>query len=125
MVDFLVYFLAFFITVPPVIALILYIIGRKRFKSSMRTTHFMVNWSTIFFIIAVDLMAAMVFGKTMTGVIIVFLLLLLGIIIYFQWRHGEIHFRKAIRLLWRITFLLFFLLYFLLLILGIIRQIIY
>jgi|SRR5699024_1479074 len=122
MVDFLIYIIAILITVPPVLACIVYFVSSKRFHSSMRAVHATVNWTTLFFIIAVDLLITVVFNQSATGIIIVTLLILLSIIIYYQWKKGEIHLRKALRLLWRITFLLFFILYFLLLFAGVIKQ---
>lgn len=123
MVDLVIYFLAFFITLPPAIMILIYIIGLKRHQSSMRAIHMTANWTTIFFVIAVDLIISMMFDIDVTGLLIAFMLFLLGVIIFFQWKNTEIHFPKAMRLLWRIAFLLFFFLYLLLILVGVIKRI--
>lgn len=125
MIDFFIYILAILITVPPVLALIVYYFSLKRFHSTMRAVHATVRWTTLFFIVAVDLLISVVFNISATGGIIVALLILLTLIIYYQWKNTEIRLRKALRLLWRITFLLFFVLYLLLLLAGVVKQIVF
>ncbi|WP_197046673.1 DUF3397 domain-containing protein [Oceanobacillus salinisoli] len=125
MVDFIVYFLAFFITIPAIASVIVYIISLKIFHSTKRAVHTSVNWTTLLYIIAVNLLIQNLFHMSTTGFILLFMLIVLTLTILYQWRnHMDIEFKKAFRILWRISFLLFMFSYVCLVITGIIMQII-
>src|SRR5699024_34053 len=115
MIDFFIYILAVLITVPPVLALIVYYFSLKRFHSTIRAVHATVRWTTLFFIVAVDLLISVVFNISATGGIIVALLILLTLIIYYQWKNTEIRLRKALRLLWINLFFVYLYFFFVLL----------
>lgn len=112
MLDVITYTIAFLITVPVLSSLIVYFISMKVEHNIWKSIHRVVSWTTIFYIIAVLIMLQLIFDRSFTGLIFIFLLSILTFIIIIQWKkHRDIQFRIAIKILWRISFLLFFLLY--------------
>ncbi|PAV29905.1 hypothetical protein CIL05_08480 [Virgibacillus profundi] len=124
MIDFIIYLIAFFITVPIFATWLLYKIIRKFKHGKLRAFHQAVNWTTILYIIAVTILLTIIFEKQFIGITLVFLLSILTVIIIFQWKmNTEILFKKAIKVFWRFSFLIFFVIYICLLLIGVIRQI--
>ncbi|MCG5103585.1 DUF3397 domain-containing protein [Oceanobacillus alkalisoli] len=122
MLDIIVYVLSFFITIPLLASFLVYIISMIRERNKLKAFHSAVNWTTILYIIAVTIMLGIIFDRSFVGVVLIFLLISLSLIIFIQWRTGrDVQFKKAAKLLWRISFLLFFILYGCLMIAGIIK----
>ncbi|MEI3597024.1 MULTISPECIES: DUF3397 domain-containing protein [unclassified Oceanobacillus] len=122
MLDFIVYILSFFITIPLLASFLVYIIRMIRERNKLKAFHAAVNWTTLLYIIAVTIMLGIVFDRSFVGIVLIFLLLSLSLIVFIQWRMGQdVQIKKAAKLLWRISFLLFFLLYGCLMIVGIIK----
>lgn len=120
------YLIAFFITVPILATWIAYKIFKKLYKHPLKAFHQSIQWTTFLYIIVVVFLLKIVFTIQVTGYVIVFLLMLMILIIFLQWKvKEEVSFAKAINLLWRISFLIFFGLYCVLIIVGIIRKIFY
>ncbi|WP_218775550.1 DUF3397 domain-containing protein [Oceanobacillus senegalensis] len=125
MINFIVYIIAFFITVPIIATIFTFILFLKLCRSKKRALHKSINWTIIFYIIAVMILIQVIFQIDSFGYILVVLLTILTIIILAQWKKNtEIEFKKAFRLLWRVCFLLFLFLYLSLLIFGLIMQIV-
>ena len=124
MLEYLIYTLAFFITAPIVATIIVYFLSSLRHRNSMKALHKAVNWTTVFYILSVWLMLAMIFNRNFIGIILILLLVILAMIIFFQWKwKQDVQFRKALKLLWRISFLLFLILYICLALFGILKYI--
>jgi Protein of unknown function (DUF3397) len=125
MVDFVLFVFAFFITIPIVATVVLYYILKFFYGNPIKAFHKAINWTTLLYIIAVDVLLTYLFKGSYIGYIIVLLLLLLTLLITIQWkRHTEIMIQKAMKLLWRLSFLIFFFLYIVLVVYGIVEKII-
>ncbi|GGJ86787.1 hypothetical protein GCM10007063_06640 [Lentibacillus kapialis] len=118
------YFIGFFITLPVLATVIVYVIGRKASRQNQKAVHTAVNWTTLLYIIAVIAMFKTIFGNSYFGIILLIMLMLFAIIVVIQWKvYTEIVFKKVLKVFWRICFLLFLLLYCLLTLTGIILRI--
>lgn len=112
MLDYIIYIIAFFITIPFAASLIVFLISKTLDKKSMKAIHRTVNWTTIFYLISVWMMMSLIFGKNYIGIIFIGLLCILTLIVFFQWKwKQDIQFIKAVKLCLRISFLLFFIMY--------------
>lgn len=106
MLDVILFPLALFITIPLLATWLLYLIRTKIHPNKQRGFIFAVNWTTIFYILAVLVLIKINFDNHYLGVIICFLLLILSAIIVYQWKkHTEIQIGKAFKILWRLCFL--------------------
>ena len=122
MLDFIAYILSFFITIPLLASFFVYIIRMIRERNKLKAFHAAVNWTTLLYIIAVTIMLEIIFDRSFIGIVLIFLLASLSLIIFIQWRTGrDVQMKKAVKLLWRISFLLFFILYGCLMVVGIIK----
>lgn len=125
MLDYFIYSIAFFITIPLVATILIYIISIKKHGNKLRALHQAVNWTTCFYIIAVSIMLKLIVGSNFAGWMVVLFLIALGSVIIFQWKsQTEIVFRKAIKIIWRLAFLLYFTMYILLTFIGVIQRLI-
>lgn len=122
MLEAVTHIISFFITVPMVASFIVYVISMGRLGNPWKAIHMMVDWTTLFYILAVMIMLLVLFERHFFGYILIFLLTTLSVIIFNQWKkERDIQLKKAVKLLWRISFLLFFFLYGCLTVLGIIK----
>lgn len=122
MLEAVTHIISFFITVPMVASFIVYVISKVRLRNLWKAIHMMVDWTTLFYILAVMIMLFVLFERHFFGDILIFLLMALSVIIFNQWKKKrDIQLKKAVKLLWRISFLLFFFLYGCLTVLGIIK----
>lgn len=122
MLEAVTHIISFFITVPMVASFIVYVISMIRLRNLWKAIHMMVDWTTLFYILAVMIMLLVLFERHFFGYILIFLLMALSVIIFNQWKkERDIQLKKAVKLLWRISFLLFFFLYGCLTVLGIIK----
>ncbi|RLL45228.1 DUF3397 domain-containing protein [Oceanobacillus piezotolerans] len=125
MFDFIVYITAFFITVPVVATMTVYIISRKIYRTSRRAVHSAVNWTTILYILAVAIECMIIFGKSFLSFMLLFFLLVSALIITAGWKWKmEVQLRKTLKIAWRMHFLLYFFLYFVLLLIGVVQHIV-
>lgn len=125
MLDIITYIVSFFVTIPIIASLLVYIISMIVERNKLKAIHKMVAWTTCFYIIAVTIMLTLIFDRSFTGIILIFLLLLLSLIVFIQWKtKRDVEFKRAVKLLWRISFLLFFFLYGCFMIVGILKQLV-
>ncbi len=123
MLDIIIYIISFFVTIPIIASLLVYIISMIVERNKLKAIHNMVAWTTCFYIIAVAIMLTLILDRSFVGVILIFFLVLLSLIVFIQWKtKRDIELKRAVKLLWRISFLLFFFLYGCFLIMGIIKQ---
>lgn len=123
MLNFIVYLFAFFITIPILATTIIYMVQLKLGRTKKRALHTSVNWTTLLYIIAVEILLTVIFERSFIGYILIVFLSILAFIIIFQWKkYTEISLRKALRIHWRLSFLIFLFLYFVLLFMGLILQ---
>lgn len=125
LINIIIYLLSFFITVPIIATLTLYMIVLKIRRSSRMAVHKAVNWSTIFYILSVFILIQYLFNVSITGSVLIFMIIVLTIIIIYQWKTNvDIKIKKAFKILWKICFLLFFILYISFTIIGLIMEIV-
>lgn len=123
MLEVIIYILAFFITIPVLASMIIYIGSMIRERNKRKAVHRMVNWTTFFYIVAVTIMLSLIFETNFIGIILILFLFALSFIIFIQWkRKRDVHFVKAAKILWRASFLLFTLLYGCLMVVGIVTH---
>ena len=123
MLDFIIYTLSFFITIPFLASLLVYLVSMVIDRNKLKAIHRLVNWTTHFYIIAVTVMLSIIFNWSFIGIVLILLLSLLTLIIFIQWKtKRDVEITRAVKLLWRISFLLFFVLYSCLLLIGILQQ---
>lgn len=125
MFDIILFILAFMITVPFIITVIIFYSLNYLFKNPVMSFHKAISWTTILYILSVNTILTYLFEGFFLGYIILFMLCILTIVITAQWRkQTEVDIRRAIKLLWRFSFLVFFFLYFVFLLFGIGKNII-
>ncbi|MBT2216946.1 DUF3397 family protein [Virgibacillus dakarensis] len=126
MLDIIIYSIAFIITAPILTTWVVYQFSVKIYRQKWRAFHTAVNWTTIWYILAVMTLMSVIFNNSFYGWIIVLLLCILSIIIVIQWKtRTEVDFKRAFKGFWRFTFLLFSLLYICLILIGLIQQLFY
>lgn len=122
MLDFMSYFIAVIITIPIFATLVVHFFAKKVFKTKRRAIFIAINWTNIFYIIAVHLLIKIIFDIQIGSITLILILLGLSAVHIFQWNTGrEVSFLRAFKVVWRFSFLLFFVLYILLLIIGLIQ----
>lgn len=123
MLNFISYTVSIFITLPLFASMLVYIVSMIIERNKWKAIQKLVNWTTLFYIIAVTIMLTLIFGMGFTGIVLITLLAILTCIIFIQWKtRRDVEIRRAVRLLWRISFLLFFVLYGCLMLVGILKQ---
>ncbi|UJL47844.1 DUF3397 domain-containing protein [Virgibacillus sp. NKC19-16] len=124
MVDFIIYFIAFFITVPILATWIVYKISLRLYDHQWKAIRISVNWTTILYMIAVLILLSDIFDQQFIGIMLVLLLSMLAGIIILQWKaRTEVVLTKAFKTLWRLCFLIFLFLYICLVLIGVIQRI--
>lgn len=117
-------FVTFLIIIPIFSTWLFYIIGKKFQKYEWKAFRFAVNWTTIFYVIATNILLYQLFNQQFIGITVIVMLFLLAIILIIQRKkRTEVILWKGIKLLWRICFLIFFVVYILLIIYLIIREV--
>ncbi|WP_268801929.1 DUF3397 family protein [Ornithinibacillus halophilus] len=112
------------IMIPLPLTLLFYRVFLWIFKHKVKSFHKSMNWTTLFYIIAVDLLLVELFSGQFIGYILLILLSILLMIVIIQWkREIDINHFKAIKLMWRISFLTFSISYIILLLLWLITYI--
>lgn len=125
MLNFISYTVSIFITLPLFASMLVYIVSMIIERNKWKAIQKLVNWTTLFYIIAVTIMLTLIFGMDFTGIVLITLLAILTCIIFIQWRtNRDVEIRRAVKLLWRISFLLFFVLYGCLMLVGILKQLV-
>lgn len=125
MLNFISYTVSIFITLPIFASILVYILSMLIERNKLKAIHKVVNWTTLFYIIAVTIMLTLIFDMGFTGIVVILLLAILTLIIFFQWKtKRDVEIKRAIKLLWRISFLLFFVLYGCLMLVGILKQLV-
>lgn len=93
---------------PLIISIIIYYLSKLFLKHSRRTFHFMISWTTIFYVVAVTLLLQDMFSINLIGTMPILLLIILSIILIIQWRtRTEVVLKNGLKLLWRFSFLIF------------------
>lgn len=117
------YGIAGVLTFPFVITWLIYKCNRSFKKTRIYAVHKAVTWTTILYILSVMMLCKVIFDAYFIGYISVIHLIFLAIIIIYQrTNHTEVIFEKAVKIVWRSSFLLFSLLYFMLILFGIISR---
>jgi len=124
MVDLFATILATSVTIPILVIFIVYWISCFVTKSRKKSLHLSVDFSTIFFIIAVHILITVIWGKSLLWIILLFLILIATVFVFLQWKfNNEIVFKKVWKGFWRFNFLFFSFSYFSLIIYGLLLRI--
>lgn len=114
----------FLMIIPIFSTWLFYVIGKKFRKYEWKAFQFAVNWTTIFYLIATNILLYQIFEQQFIGITIIVMLFLLAIILIIQRKkRTEVVLWKGIKLLWRLCFLIFFVAYVLLIIYLVIREV--
>lgn len=120
MFELILFILAFMITVPFIVTVIIFYALNYLFNNRVMSFHKAINWTTILYILSVNTILTYLFGGFYLGYIIVFMLCVLTVVIIIQWKkRTEVDIRRAMKLMWRISFLVFFMLYSVFILFGI------
>lgn len=124
MVDLFATILATSVTIPILVIFVVYWISRFVTKSRKNSLHLSVDFSTIFFIIAVHILITVIWGKSLLWIILLLLILIATVFVFLQWKfNNEIIFKKVWKGFWRFNFLFFSFSYFSLIIYGLLLRI--
>jgi len=86
----------------------IYVIRKKKWKA----IHLSVQFTAIFYVIAVSIMIKVIFQLNVTSYIIIFHIAMLSILLIIQWKtKTEVILIDGLKLLFRLSFLIFFLPY--------------
>lgn len=97
-----------FIIIPLIATLTLYQISYFIFKHRWKAIHLSVQWTAIFYIIAVTILLEKLIEQNIIGYILIGLIVTLAVILIIQWKNNtEVILLNGLRVLWRICFLLF------------------
>jgi Protein of unknown function (DUF3397) len=82
-------------------------------KNTKKAIHKALDFTTIFFIIAVHFLILAILGKSLLWLIFIFLLISAMLFVILHWKiKGEIVYGKVVNGFWRFTFIFFFAAYF-------------
>ncbi|WP_047984564.1 DUF3397 family protein [Ornithinibacillus californiensis] len=124
MFEIILYVLASLLTLPILVTVLLYYVLKYALHNPIKAFHKAINWTTLLYIISVNVLLSYLFQESFIGYILILILCILTVLIIVQWKKNtEIDYSKATKLLWRFSFLLFFLFYLVLSIYGIVRNI--
>jgi len=113
-----------FVNIPIFKTLIVYFIIYKITRHRWKAIHISVQWTAIFYIIAVTILLQKIFAYDFISIILISLILMLAIILIIQRNlHTEVLLGKGLKVLARFSFLLFGCIYILLIIYEIIDYI--
>lgn len=108
MSELVTYLVAFMLTFPIPLTIAFYVCTRKITRNKRKTLHLTVNSMTVIYIFSVNATLMTIFERTFIWYIFILLILLLGMFVYLHWKFKEeVHFRKAWKGFWRLSFLLF------------------
>ena len=108
MINYLSIIIALLITFPFIPTIIVYKVSDKIVKHKLRALHIAINWTTILYIFATIRILNMMFDQQFIGIVIGLILVLLAIIIIWQWKiKTEVLLNKALKILWRLCFIVF------------------
>ncbi|MBB6455019.1 fatty acid desaturase [Salirhabdus euzebyi] len=125
MIDFMTYIIALFITIPILSFFIIFFVMLKLTQQKSKAVRRAADMTTILLLIAVATALRITFGTFILPWLIIFLILMFGTILYFQWKtQEEVLFLKAFKSFWRVSFLLFTCVYFVTVFYGILIRII-
>ncbi|HLR70660.1 MAG TPA: DUF3397 family protein [Pseudogracilibacillus sp.] len=100
------------IGLPIVMTLLIYYVMLRIQGVKWKAIHTSVQWSAIFYMIAVAFLLKMIVNQSVLGYILILLIIMLSIILIIQWKKEmDVVLTNGIRLLLRVSFLLFFILY--------------
>ncbi|MFD2443417.1 DUF3397 domain-containing protein [Bacillus sp. CGMCC 1.16607] len=117
-------FIAFFITIPILMYIIIFIISKQFTKNHRKSVHLALDYSTIFFIMSVHFLVKTIWDHSYLSFIFIFMLSCAIIFAIMNWKiKGEIIFTRIFKGFWRFSFLIFFLAYIGLTIYGVIVRV--
>lgn len=102
----------FLLVFPVISTIVVFYMSNFIFKHKWKAIHFTVQWTAIFYMIAVVLLLEKLLNQAVVGIMLIILITVLSIILIFQWkRHTEVNLRNGLKVLTRISFLVFGIIY--------------
>lgn len=100
------------VIIPIFVSYLVYYISKMILKHRWKAIHLTVEWTAVFYIVAVAIFLKKHFHYEFIGWILIVLISILSCILIYQWKkHTEVVLRKGLKVLSRISFLLFGLIY--------------
>lgn len=123
-IDYLIFIIAFLITVPILSTFFVFIISKKIVGHPLKSMHIAINWTTMLYIIATMFLLFDMFKQTFVGFFVGISIIALAIMIIVQWKISvEVSLIRVLKIYWRACFLFFLLSYSILVVLGITTRI--
>lgn len=115
--------ITFFFTMPLLGFIIIYYLYKMITKNSRKSFHKALDYSTIFFVMAVHFLTITIWGKSFFGIILLIMIFIAMVFVVVHWKmNGEIIFNKVFKGFWRFNFLLFFITYLTLTVFGLVHR---
>lgn len=112
MKEWMIYGPIILVCIPVLMTILFYQIYFRVKKNKWGAIHFSVQYSVIFYIIANTILLNWIFLKNFSGIIIIFLIVLLSVILIIQRRDKtEVALKQGIVVLSRLSFLIFSIIY--------------
>ncbi len=93
---------------PIIMSILIYSLGMKVTNNQWKSIHKSVQWSAIFYVIAVELLVKTLFNIRLIGYIVILLILVAAYTLVMQWKQGkDVELLTGLRIMWRVSFLLF------------------
>lgn len=125
--DFLITFLSsiisIFFALPFLGFLLVFIITKLVTNNNRKSVHRALDYSTILFVISVHFLIETIWGKSLSWLIILIMILIAMIFVFVHWKvKEEIVLRKVLKGFWRFNFILFLLAYITLTLYGLLHR---
>ncbi|WP_017187661.1 DUF3397 domain-containing protein [Alkalibacillus haloalkaliphilus] len=121
--DIIVTIIALLSTIPFIVFIILFIVLKKMTNQATRSTKMAADLSCFLFVIAFIGLVDYLFNAFLLWELMLFYIVFLALIITYQWRKGEeIYLMRAVRFVWRASFVMLSVAYFLLVPIAIFLQ---
>ncbi|SEP55123.1 DUF3397 domain-containing protein [Piscibacillus halophilus] len=118
--DYFATLIALLATVPYATFFVIFYISKKITNQATRSTKLAADWSSLFFILAVNALLFLIFDYSFLIWFLVMYMVAMIIVITIQWRNEiDVNFRMAFRVVWRAGFILLAISYIVLLPIGI------
>ncbi|WP_286231407.1 DUF3397 domain-containing protein [Neobacillus mesonae] len=110
-------------SMPMIGFLFIFFIYKLVSKNTRKSVHKALDYTTILFIISVHFLIKTIWGHSLLGMILLFIIMIAMVFVIVHWKvKGEIDFKKVMKGFWRFNFIFFFLAYISLTVFGLIYR---
>ncbi|MDR7236182.1 quinol-cytochrome oxidoreductase complex cytochrome b subunit [Neobacillus drentensis] len=123
MITFLSSIISIFFALPFLGFLLVFIITKLVTNNNRKSVHRALDYTTILFVISVHFLIETIWGKSLSWLIILIMILIAMIFVFVHWKvKEEIVLRKVLKGFWRFNFILFLLAYITLTLYGLLHR---